>query len=94
MNKFKKFMRDAVSLVWFLMIGFWIAYKTADTIQGKENIGGDLLYICGLAVATAVLWLGSTYFIVWLTDGTWEYEEGEGKQQEPGNPDSCPKVND
>lgn len=72
MNKFKKFMRDLVSLVWFLVIGALVAYKTSGTIQGKENIGGDLLYLFGLALATTAFWFVSAYFIVWLTDGTWE----------------------
>ena len=81
MSKFKKFMRDFVAFVWWLIIGVLIAYKTRGTLQGKGNFGGDLLYLCGLVLVTTIFWAASSYFIVWLTDGTWENKTEEEESE-------------
>ncbi len=72
MRTFKSIMRGLVSVVLFAAIFLGLLIWTGKEIVDVQLFFTRLLWIEGVVITSAFVWVLLTGFIIWLTDGKWE----------------------
>jgi hypothetical protein len=84
MKAFKDGARAFVGLAWYVALGYAFAVWAEQGVD-YETAGG-LFALFGVFMAAAWVWLVTVAFLIWLTDGKWNIEEG-GENEDDGKDD-------